>query len=61
MMRIPYLIVHRFSDAEPRTLMLNSASEEQVNYFMQELAPKQSLDSVFGSPTRGYAGANIQE
>jgi hypothetical protein len=52
----PYLVSHRFAESSPPNVMLNAASEEQVDYFLTTFASKYGLTKVFGSPSRGYAG-----
>lgn len=59
MMGKPYLVSHCFAEGAPRNLMLNSASEEEVDYFQNKLAVKLGLTKVFGSPSRGYAGGIV--
>tara|TARA_Y100000310_G_scaffold317846_1_gene371199 strand:+ start:19082 stop:20002 length:921 start_codon:yes stop_codon:yes gene_type:complete len=61
MMGRAYLVAHRFSARAPKTLMLNSASEAEVNYFLDNLVPEMKLQGKFGSSSRGYAGGNIPD
>lgn len=56
---VPYVVKHRFNENASETLMLNSASEDLVEQFMNVYGPKVGLTKIFGNPSRGYAGGSI--